>query len=99
MTPRPTMTLTTLGLSLRDETLVKSLLNIVGGNTRAQWRFVDEIDADLALCDPASPFARMALQKSERSGSRCADSATGGGQVQAGQRNARGGVEANPFRH
>ena len=62
------MTLTTLGLSLRDETLVRSLLNVVGGNTRAEWRFVDEIDADLALCDPQSPFARMAMQKSQRTG-------------------------------
>jgi hypothetical protein len=62
------MTLTTLGLSLRDETLIKSLLNVVGANTHAEWRFVDEIDADLALCDPTSPFARMAQQKSERSG-------------------------------
>ncbi len=67
MSKRPAMTLTTLGLSLRDETLVKSLLSVIGGNTRAEWRFVDEIDADLALCDPESPFARMALQKSTRS--------------------------------
>ncbi len=65
------MTLTTLGLSLRDETLVKSLLNVIGGNTHAQWRFVDEIDADLALCDPDSPFARMALLKSQRFGRPC----------------------------
>ncbi len=62
------MTLTALGLSLRDETLVKSLLNVVGGSTRAEWRFVDEIDADLALCDPKSSFARIALDKSARSG-------------------------------
>lgn len=62
------MTLTALGLSLRDETLVKSLLSVVSRNTNAEWRFVDEIDADLALCDPQSPFARMAMQKSERTG-------------------------------
>ncbi len=62
------MTLTVLGLSLRDETLVKSLLNVVGGNTSAEWRFVDELDADLALCDPQSSFARIALEKSALSG-------------------------------
>lgn len=62
------MTLTALGLSLRDETLVKSLLNIVSAKTRADWRFVDEIDADLALCDPKSSFARIAMDKSQQSG-------------------------------
>ena len=71
MSRRRAMTLTALGLSLRDETLVKSLLNVVGGNTRAEWSFVDEIDADLALCDPKSSFTRMALNKSERSGRPC----------------------------
>jgi hypothetical protein len=68
MDSRCAMTLTALGLSLRDETLVKSIMNVIGENTHAQWRFVDEIDADLALCDPQSPFARMAMHKSKRSG-------------------------------
>jgi hypothetical protein len=54
--------------SWRDETLVKSLLNVVGGSTRAEWRFVDEIDADLALCDPQSSFTRIAMDKAGRSG-------------------------------
>lgn len=71
MSRRRVMTLTTLGLSVRDETLVKSLLAVVGGSTRAEWHFVDEMDADLALCDPQSPFVRVALQKSERSGRPC----------------------------
>lgn len=62
------MTLTTLGLSLRDEILVKSLLNVVSANTRAEWQFVDGIEADLALCDPQSPLARMAMQRAQQSG-------------------------------
>lgn len=62
------MTLTTLGLSLRDEILVKSLLNVVGANTRAEWQFVDGIEADLALCDPQSPLARMAMQRAQQNG-------------------------------
>jgi hypothetical protein len=68
MNRRRTMTLTTLGLSLRDETLVKSLLNLVEANTRADWKFVDEIEADLALCDPQSPLARMAMQRAQQVG-------------------------------
>lgn len=68
MSGRRVMTLTTLGLSLRDETLVKSLLSVVAAQTRAEWRYVDEIDADLALCDPASPFMRMGIHRFEREG-------------------------------
>ncbi len=71
MNRRRVMTLTVLGLSLRDEILVKSLLNVVGGSTQAQWRFIDEIDADVALCDPTSPLARIAAQKSQLSGRPC----------------------------
>lgn len=68
MTPRAPMTLTVLGLSLRDETLVKSLLAVTAGTTRADWRFVDEVDADVAICDPQSPFARMGVHRYERYG-------------------------------
>lgn len=68
MSRRRAMTLTVLGLSLRDEILVKSLLNVVSSNTQAEWSFTDEMDADLVLYDPQSPFARTTIQKFQHSG-------------------------------
>lgn len=66
----PPRTLTTIGLSIRDELRVKSLLQIVEGKTAAPWIYVEEVQADLALCEPESALARVIIEQSARNNSR-----------------------------
>ena len=60
----PRRTLTTIGLSIRDELRVKSLLQIVEGKTAAPWIYIEEVQADLALCEPESALARVVIEQS-----------------------------------
>lgn len=46
--------ITTVGLDLRDELLLKSLLRIANEETQDKWQFRDDMRADVALCAPAS---------------------------------------------
>ena len=64
----PTRTITVVGLSLRDETVVRSLVEAMQGRSAAHWRFVDDLDADVALCAPDSPLSRVALSRGRQSG-------------------------------
>ncbi len=47
MIPRE-LTLTTVGLSLHDDLLIKSLLQIVNARTRDRWHFRDDLESDVA---------------------------------------------------
>lgn len=67
MTPSP-CTITVVGLSLRDETVVRSLVEALQGRSGSQWRFVDDLDADVALCAPDSPLSRVAVARGRQSG-------------------------------
>jgi hypothetical protein len=66
------LTLTTVGLSVRDELRVKSMLQLVEGKTSATWTYVDEPQADLAICEPDSVLARAIMkQATQRGRPRC----------------------------
>lgn len=65
-------TVTVVGLSLRDETMVRSLVDAGRDRHGEVWRFVDELEADVALCAPDSPLTRIALARRRQSGApRC----------------------------
>lgn len=69
---RRQLTLTTIGLSIRDEMRVKSMLQLVEGKTAATWTYVDEAAADLAICEPESTLARAVIrQATQRGRPRC----------------------------
>jgi hypothetical protein len=59
-----TLGITAVGLGLRDELLLKSMLRIVNGNTRDRWQYRDDLKADVALCSPQTA-SKLALHKSE----------------------------------
>lgn len=66
------LTLTTIGLSIRDEMRVKSMLQLVEGKTAATWTYVEEAAADLAICEPESTLARAVMrQATQRGRPRC----------------------------
>src|SRR6187431_1611259 len=66
------LTLTTIGLSIRDEMRVKSMLQLVEGKTAATWTYVEEAAADLAICEPDSTLARAVIrQATQRGRPRC----------------------------
>lgn len=71
MMPRE-LTLTTIGLSLHDDLLIKSLLQIVNARTRDHWHFHDDMESDVALCDPESALVSLVQKYSQRNGNpRC----------------------------
>lgn len=51
--------LTSVGLPIRKELLVKSFLLIVGARTIDRWSFCDGIDAHVAICDSASAMTTV----------------------------------------
>lgn len=66
------LTLTTIGLSIRDEMRVKSMLQLVEGKTAATWTYVEEAGADLAICEPESTLAQaVSRQATQRGRPRC----------------------------
>lgn len=68
MIPRE-LTLTTVGLSLHDDLLIKSLLQIVNARTRDRWHFRDDLESDVALCDPGSALVSVVQKQAQRYGS------------------------------
>lgn len=62
------LTLTTIGLSIRDEMRVRSMLQLVEGKTAASWAYVDEAVADLAICEPDSVLARAVIRRATQRG-------------------------------
>lgn len=66
--PLSPRTITVIGLSLRDETMIRSLVDLTRGRHDGGWRVVEELDADVALCGPESPLARVAIARGRQSG-------------------------------
>ena len=56
------MTVTSVGLSIRDEIMLRSLITLVADKSRQRWVYADSGDADLALCDPDSALATIAVK-------------------------------------
>jgi hypothetical protein len=74
------LTLTTIGLSIRDEMRVKSMLQLVEGKTAATWTYSEEPAADLAICEPESALARAVMRQAiERGRPRCVSLVRQGG--------------------
>jgi hypothetical protein len=48
------LTLTGVGLPVRAELRLRSLLEVVNARTTDRWSFVEQGDAHVAICDPAS---------------------------------------------
>lgn len=63
-----TFKLSTLGLDHRDDMIVRLMLSVVEGKTRATWRRVDSFDADLLFCSPASALAAAAVRRAADTG-------------------------------
>lgn len=62
------LTLTTIGLSIRDEMRVKSMLQLVEGKTAASWTHSEQAAADLAICEPDSALARAVMRQAVQRG-------------------------------
>ncbi len=63
-----TFKLSTLGLDHRDDMIVRLMLSVVEGKTRATWRRVDSFDADLLFCSPSSALASAAVRRAADTG-------------------------------
>lgn len=57
--------MTTVGLPLRDDLLIRSLVQVIGTQTADSWTFHDGFEADVALCNPNSSLAGIALRRAE----------------------------------
>jgi hypothetical protein len=62
-----TRKLTTVGLPLRDDLLIRSLVQVIGSRTVDDWMFHDGFEADVALCNPHSSLSGIALRRAEQS--------------------------------
>lgn len=60
MTPH---TWTTVGLSDREQAVLKALMAVVAGKTSAQWQYAEGLVVTLAFCQPESPMARLAQSR------------------------------------
>jgi hypothetical protein len=58
------LTLTSVGLSLRAELRLKSLLEVVNARTTDHWSFVEQGDAHVAICDPDSALSSVTMKRS-----------------------------------
>jgi len=63
--------LTAVGLPAREELLVRSLLKMVSARTTEDWIFHEGLEASVALCNPDSALATMALRRSSSHGLLC----------------------------
>lgn len=63
--------LTAVGLPAREELLVRSLLKMTSARTTEAWVFQDSLEANVALCNPDSALAALALRRSTSHGLLC----------------------------
>ena len=61
-------TLTTIGLPLRLEVLIKSHLKLVNARTLDCWTFSEDAKTDVAICDPESPLSALTVRRSSTTG-------------------------------
>ncbi len=59
---------TTVGLNAHDETIVRSVLNLIEGSTRDKWEYTESFQADLVLCDPEAALTRIAIKQFQETG-------------------------------
>lgn len=64
------LTLTGIGLPVRAELRLKSLLEVVNAKTTDRWSFVEQDDAHVAICDPASALSSVTMKRSVNSATR-----------------------------
>lgn len=57
------LTLTSIGLPLRAELRLKSLLEVVNAKTSDRWSFIEQGDAHVAICDPASALSSVTMKR------------------------------------
>jgi hypothetical protein len=57
------LTLTSIGLPVRAELRLKSLLEVVNAKTTDHWSFVEQGDAHVAICDPASALSSVTMKR------------------------------------
>lgn len=60
--------LAAVGLSSRDERVIRSLLAVVAGKTAEAWEFTDELQADLTILQPGSVLAESLFRSQPKSG-------------------------------
>lgn len=58
------LTLTGVGLPVRAELRLKSLLEIVNARTADRWSFVERDDVHVAICNPSSALLALAMKRS-----------------------------------
>lgn len=56
-----------MGLTLRDELLIRSLVQVIGSKTIDRWTFCEDFEADVALCSPNSSLSAVTLRRAELS--------------------------------
>jgi hypothetical protein len=57
------LTLTSIGLPVRAELRLKSLLEVVNAKTADRWSFIEQGDAHVAICDPASALSFVTMKR------------------------------------
>lgn len=58
------LTVTCLGVPLRAQLRLKSMLEVVNAKTTDRWSFTDQGDAHVAICDPASALSSVTRKRS-----------------------------------
>src|SRR5262245_27755341 len=67
------LTLTSIGLPVRTELRLKSMLEVVKNMTVDNWSYSQDGEADLTICEPTSALTTLALKRKNLAGaSRCA---------------------------
>jgi hypothetical protein len=56
---------TTIGLPLRAELRLRSLLHVVNAKTVDQWSFAEQGGAHVAICDPASALSTLTIKRAQ----------------------------------
>ena len=67
------LTLTSIGLPVRAELRLKSLLEVVSSKTTDHWAFVEQGDAHVAICDPASALSSVTMKRAASGATRRAN--------------------------
>lgn len=64
------LTVTCLGVPLRTELRLKSMLEVVNAKTTDRWSFTEQGDAHVAICDPASALTSVSRKRSSHGATR-----------------------------
>lgn len=64
------LTVTCLGLPLRTELRLKSLLQVISSRTTDRWSYIDQGDAHVAICDPDSALSSVTSKRASSSATR-----------------------------